>query len=174
MLGDEDGRSLYNSIEPSPLYRLVELGLDGVALDRVDVYSEVKNECADARNKMVDFVSRLAAHARKKNPQFMVVLHNTEELLADKKMMASIDAILKEDLFVGAVRNDTANTEVYVREALAHLGLARAAGRPVFVIDYLSDRSRIADDKRRIEAQGFIGYFGPRKLDKLWLPGVNF
>ncbi len=174
VLGDEDGRSLYNSIEPSPLYRLVELGLDGVALDRVDVYSEVKNECADARNKMVDFVSRLAAHARKKNPQFMVVLHNTEELLADKKMMASIDAILKEDLFVGAVRNDTANTEVYVREALAHLGLARAAGRPVFVIDYLSDRSRIADDKRRIEAQGFIGYFGPRKLDKLWLPGVNF
>lgn len=174
VLGDDDGRSLYNSIEPSPLYRLVELGLDGVALDRVDVYGEVKGECPDARAKMIDFVARLAAHARKKNPQFMVILHNTEETLADKKMITAIDAILKEDLFVGVNGNESANPEVYVREALNNLAAAKAAGRPVFVIDYLSDRGRIADDKRRIAAQGFIGYFGPRRLDKLWLPGVNF
>lgn len=174
VLGDDDGRSLYNSIEPSPLYRLVELGLDGVALDRVDVYNEVGKACPDARNRMIDFVARLAAHARKKNPRFLVLLHNAEELLTDKRMLATIDAAVKEDLFYGAKNTEALNSEGLIRSSLGFLARAKAAGRPVFVIDYLKDRARIADDRRRIEAQGFIPYFGPRKLDALWLPGQNF
>ncbi len=174
VLGDDEGKSLYNSIEPSPLYRLVELGFDGVALDRVDVYGEVAKECPDARNRMVDFVSRLAAHARKKNPRFLVLLHNAEELLSDKRMISTIDAVVKEDLFYGVDNTQAANKEGYVRSVLENLRHARTAGRPVFVIDYLKDRARIAEDRRRIEAQGFIPYFGPRKLDSLWLPGQHF
>lgn len=174
VLGDDDGRSLYNSIEPSPLYRLVELGLDGVALDRVDVYGEVAKECPDARNRMVDFVARLAAHARKKNPRFLVLLHNAEELLTDKRMVSTIDVAVKEDLFYGADYSQSLNKEGLIRASLGYLAHAKAAGRPVFVVDYLKDRTRIADDRRRIEAQGFIPYFGPRKLDALWLPGHHF
>lgn len=174
VLGDDDGRSLYNSIEPSPLYRLVELGLDGVALDRVDVYGEVGKECPDARNRMIDFVARLAQHARKKNPRFLVLLHNAEELLTDTRMIATIDAAVKEDLFYGAKNSQALNSEGLIKASLGYLNRAKSAGRPVFVIDYLKDRARIADDRRRIEAQGFIPYFGPRKLDALWLPGQHF
>ena len=174
VLGDETGRSLYNSIEPSPLYRLVELGLDGVALDRVDVYGEVGKECPDARNRMVDFVARLSAHARKKNPEFLVLLHNAEELLANPKMVGSIDGAVKEDLIFNAGKEGTQNPESMIRPSIEALKLARNAGKPVLVIDYVKDRTRIDEARRRIDAQGFLAYFGPRRLDGLWLPGVNF
>ena len=98
ILGDEDGRNVYNSIDPSPLYRLIELGFDGIYLDRVDVYSEITKECPDGARKMVEFISRLGAHARKRDPQFMVILQNAEELLEHKAMMQTIDAVAKEGL----------------------------------------------------------------------------
>ena len=174
ILGDDEGRSLYSSLEAAPLYRLIELGFDGVYLDRVDVYSEVMKECPDAAAKMVEFVARLAAHARKKNPRFIVILQNAEELLAYPEMVTAIDAIAKEDLFYGVHHSESENEPAMVKSILSNLELARAAGRPVLVLDYLKDPSRRAADKAKIEQQGFIPYFGPRKLDQLWLPGANF
>lgn len=174
ILGDEAGRSVYNSIEPSPLYRLVELGLDGVYLDRVDVYSEVGKSCPDAARRMVSFVRRLAEHARKANPDFMVILQNAEELLQHRDMIASIDAIAKEDLFYGVDHTEKANGAQLVADTVANLRLARRAGRPVFFVDYVKDRAKIQDSRRRGEAEGFVSYFAPRDLDRLWLPGREF
>jgi len=174
ILGDEDGRNVYNSIEPSPLYKIIEAGFDGVYLDRVDVYSEVKKYCPDAETAMVDFVVRLAAHARKKNPDFIVILQNAEELLQHKKMRDAIDAVGKEDLIFGADNSQKQNSESAIRESIAHLRRAKEAGRPVFVIDYVKDKASIAKARRRIEEQGFIPYIGPRDLAKLWLPGRDF
>ncbi len=174
ILGDEDGRNVYNSLDPSPLYKLIELGFDGVYLDRVDVYSEVEKECPGAAAKMVDFVARLAAHARRKNPNFIVILQNAEELLARPQMIEAIDAVAKEDLFYGADHGQSENDQGMVATTLKHLAFAKAAGRPIFVLDYINDPATRAVDKARIEAAGFIPYFGPRKLDELWLPGPNF
>ncbi|MEQ1715775.1 MAG: endo alpha-1,4 polygalactosaminidase [Hyphomicrobium sp.] len=169
ILGDEDGRNLYNSVEPSPLYKLIEMGFDGVYLDRVDVYSEVQKQCPDAARKMVAFVARLAAHARKSNPNFVVILQNAEELLQDKDMVNAIDAVAKEDLFYGADHTERQNDAGMIKTVLTNLAIARAAGRPVLVLDYLKDPAKRAADKAKIEALGFIPYFGPRKLDQLWL-----
>lgn len=174
ILGDDDGRNVYNSIEPSPLYRLIELGFDGIYLDRVDVYSEVKKDCPDAERRMVDFIARLARHARKANPNFIVILQNAEELVQHRKMMDTIDAIAKEDLFYGADYGQRLNDAGTIRSSLSHLKAVRAAGRPVFVVDYLTGRDARADAKRRIIEQGFIPYIGPRDLGRLWLPGRDF
>lgn len=174
MLGDAAGRSVYNSIEPSPLYRLIELGLDGVYLDRVDVYAEVAKSCANAEDRMVAFVARLAEHARKRNPRFMVVLQNAEELIRHEKVRDAIDAIAKEDLFYGADHTQGMNSATSIQWSMKHLQSAKAAGRAVFVVDYLRDAAKIADAKRRIQDAGFIPYIAPRGLDALWLPGRNF
>ena len=101
ILGDENGRNVYSGDDPSPLYRLLELGFDGVYLDRVDVYSEITKECPNGASKMVDFVARLAQHARRKDPHFLVILQNAEELLADSRMLSTIDGIAKESLYSG-------------------------------------------------------------------------
>lgn len=174
ILGDEQGRNLYNSIEPSPLYRLIELGLDGVYLDRVDVYAEVAKHCPDAPRKMVAFVKRLAEHARRRNPDFIVILQNAEELLEHKAMIDSIDAIAKEDLFYGVDHSEKANGAEMVRETVSYLRRARAARRPVFFVDYVKPAAKTADAARRGRAEGFIPYFAPRALDQLWLPGKQF
>lgn len=174
ILGDDDGRNVYNSVEPSPLYRLLELGLDGVYLDRVDVYAEVGKACPDAARRMVQFVSRLAAHARKANPDFLVILQNAEELLGHPDMVRTIDAIAKEDLFYGVDHSERANDKVMVRDTIENLRRARAAGRPVFFVEYVKDARRIADARRRGTAEGFIPYFAPRDLARLWLPGADF
>lgn len=174
ILGDEDGRNVYNSIEPSPLYRLIELGLDGVYLDRVDVYSEVGKICPDAARRMVAFVKRLALHARKRNPDFFVILQNAEELLQHHDMIESIDAVAKEDLFYGADHSEASNGSSTVADTLTNLRLARKAGRPVLFVDYIKDKAKIADARRRGEAEGFVAYFAPRDLARMWLPGRDF
>lgn len=173
ILGDETGRNVYDSIQPSPLYRLMELGFDGVYLDRVDVYREVGKDCPDAEQKMVDFVVRLAAHARKKNPHFMVILQNAEDLLQHRRMVDAIDAMAKESLFHGwgAQR---AKDPGSVKWSLDRLNIAKTAGRPVFVVDYAKGRAAAETSVRRITEQGYIPYIGPRALDSLWLPGKNF
>lgn len=174
ILGDDTGRNVYNSVEPAPLTRLIELGLDGVYLDRVDVYQEVARACPDAAKRMVRFVRRLAEQARSLKPDFIVILQNAEELLADDDMMSAIDAVAKEDLFYGVNHDQHANSRDEVQASLALLRRAKAAGRPVFVVDYLRDRAKIADARRRIEAEGFVPYIGPRDLDSLWIRGRNF
>jgi uncharacterized protein (TIGR01370 family) len=80
ILGDYNRRNVDNSIEPSPLNRLVELGLDGVYLDRADVYSEVGKACPDAARRMAAFAKRLAVHVRRRNPDIFVFLPNAEVL----------------------------------------------------------------------------------------------
>ena len=174
ILGDDEGRNVYSGDAPSPLYKLLELGFDGVYLDRVDVYAEIAKECPDGANTMVDFVARLAAHARKKDPGFLVILQNAEELLAHPKMVETIDGVAKESLFYGADMSQKKNSAEQIEGALSYLRMARSAGRAVFVVDYVTDRGRNSDALRRIQAEGFVPYIGPRNLAQLWLPGVNF
>ena len=174
MLGDEHGRSVYNSIEPSPLYRMIELGFDGVYLDRVDVYAEIRKECPDGERRMVEFIARLAAHARKKNPHFFVVLQNAEELVQHKKMMEAIDAVAKESLFYGWGGTSNGASQGAIQGALRYLKMAKEAGRAVFVVDYANTRAKAETAVRRNTDLGFVPYVGPRALDALWLPGANF
>lgn len=174
ILGDERGRNVYNSIEPSPLYRLIELGFDGVYLDRVDVYQEIAKQCPDGARRMVDFVARLGAHARKKQPYFMVVLQNAEALLEHKKMIEAIDAVAKESLFYGWGGTAGGTSASSSRGVINLLNMARSAGRAVFVVDYANSRDKARIARQKNTELGFIPYAGPRKLDSLWLPGVNF
>jgi cysteinyl-tRNA synthetase, unknown class len=169
ILGDEHGRNLYNSIDPSPLYRLLELGFDGIYLDRVDVYSEITKECPDGAAKMVDFIARLGAHARKRDPHFMVILQNAEELLAHKAMMNTIDAVAREGLF-----HSWTGTAADTATAVQRLKSAQAAGRGVFVVDYPANRTKSAISLAKIQALGFVPYIAPKELHQLWLPGRNF
>jgi cysteinyl-tRNA synthetase len=179
MLGDERGRSHYDSIRPSPLYRLVELGLDGVYLDRVDVYEETKKACPDGEARMIDFVVRLAAHARKADPHFMVIQQNAEDLLRHARLVEAIDAVGKESLFYGWSGGDASNRSRIngaeaVRWSVERLNRAKSAGRRIFVIDYAGGRAQSDLALKRNRELGYVPYIGPKALDRLYLPGKDF
>ena len=179
ILGDDHGKSVYGGDESAPLYRLIDLGFDGVYLDRVDVYEEVAKQCPGAEQRMIDFVVRLAEHARKRNSNFMVILQNAEDLLRHPRMVKALDAVAKESLFHGWGGGDGSNGKSVssaddIAWSTQRLNFARNAGRPVFVVDYCADRARADLSVRRIREQGYIPYIAKKSLDTLYLPGRDF
>jgi cysteinyl-tRNA synthetase, unknown class len=179
ILGDENGKSVYNSVDSSPLYRLMDLGFDGIYLDRVDVYEEVGKQCPNAEERMVDFVVKLAAHARKRNPYFMVILQNAEDLLKHPRMVKALDAVAKESLFHGWGGGDGSNGSATnsadsIKWSTDRMNLMKKAGRPVFVVDYPGSRARADLSVKRIREQGYVPYIAPKSLGVLNLPGRDF
>ena len=89
-------------------------------------------------------------------------------------MIEAIDAVAKESLFYGwggTAGGTGANTS---KGIINLLNLAKNAGRAVFVVDYANSRDKARIARGRNEELGFIPYAGPRNLNALWLPGVNF
>jgi len=146
--------------------RIVAAGFDGFYIDRADSYY-VFGDTKLARDRMADFFVKLVNYIRSKQPGAGVMVQNAEELLERPAFMASIDAIAKEDLLYGINGEGLANDSADVTASLHYLKLAQKSGRPVLVVEYLSDRKVADDARRKLAAHGFISYFAPRDLGRL-------
>jgi cysteinyl-tRNA synthetase, unknown class len=156
----------------SYLDRVMAQGFDGVYLDRADAFFDWEKMHPSARADMATFIARLADHARKRNPQFLVVMQNAEELLEDAPVLDAIDGIAKEDLLYGVRRAEEANKPDDVTWSIDLLQTAHQAGRKVLVVEYLKDPAKMAAAAERILGQGFVPYFAPRQLNCLNPPMV--
>ena len=151
----------------SALDKIIAAGFDGVYLDRADVYEAWRVERPDADRDMTRFIVDLAAYARAKNPNFVIVLQNAEELARYKVLREAIDAIAKEDLFFGLDGAGKPNSEDDVKTALQFLKLVQKEGRPVLTVEYIDDPAKRHRTEQKMTYLGFIPYFGPRELDEL-------
>jgi cysteinyl-tRNA synthetase len=88
----------------SHLDRVLAHGFDGVYLDRADAFFEWQKTHPSARSDMASFIARLSEHARRRNPQFLIVMQNAEELIEESSVLDAIDGIAKEDLLYGVRR----------------------------------------------------------------------
>lgn len=154
----------------SYLEKIVAAGFDGIYLDRVDAYYEFQDVRDTAADEMVDFVVRLAAHARKLRPGFLVVPQNGEELLLKRAYLDAIDAIAKEDLFFGGPGNGEPNHPAVIANSLGWLSQTTMRKLPVFVVEYLDKPAQIAEARAMLDARGYVSYFGVRELDRLVSP----
>ncbi len=155
------------------LARIKAQGFDGIYLDRADVYHELLRERPSARADMVRFIASLSAAARRDDPSFLVVMQNAEELVREKAVREAIDAVAKEDLFYGAVKEAEANPSDMVGGVLANLRSYRRAGGPVLVVEYLHDAARAAIVRRRTQSEGFVLHVAERSLGVLMLAGPD-
>jgi cysteinyl-tRNA synthetase len=149
-------------------------GFDGVYLDRADAFSYWEKTRPSAQKDMAQFLLRLSNYARKRNPDFLIVMQNAEELLDDPKVLDSIDGIAKEDLFFGVDKPGAPNGPEDIAFSLKQLRMARDAGRKVLVVEYLNDPVKISATAKQIADEGFLPYFAPRLLDCLNPPAVPF
>jgi cysteinyl-tRNA synthetase, unknown class len=152
--------------QPKPyLDQIVEAGFDGVYLDRVDAYEKALETRPAATADMVAFVEKISAHAKKRRSGFLVIPQNGESLLANPRYLKAIDGIGKEDLFYGETGDGKPNIPTEIRITIGHLNRAKAEGRPVFVVEYVSDE----DLKRKTHAElrqlGYVGTFTERSLN---------
>lgn len=148
------------------LDHIIDAGFDGVYLDRVDAYYSALATRPTARAEMIAFVQAISTYAKARRPGFLIVPQNAEELLDSKSYLAAIDGVAKEDLLFGLNGDATANDQDEITASLALLARARAANKPVFVVEYVNDPTAQAAAAKELRSHGLIGVFASRSLDR--------
>ena len=154
----------------SKLDRILAKGFDGVFLDSVDKYYVWPGRLKRAQADMITLVKRVANYGRSKNPRFLVIPNNAEDLLGNASYRATIDAVVKESLFFGVPRLGQRNNPQMVRWSLGLLRRAQRDGKPILVIEYVSGQSKQSEAVARIGDQGMLATFGRRDLARLTRP----
>jgi len=152
----------WKAIVASRVRHFLSLGYDGLYLDRVDTYENVQAP-GGSRAAMIAYVRELAAQARAIKADAAIVVQNAEELLNSDSYVAAIDAIAKEDLITGANHSGNRNPSGMVSSSVGLLKRAKAKGKAVFVVEYVSagSASSVAGEIRRL---GFVPNFAGRSL----------
>lgn len=164
---DPDWQAIILGSPSAYLDKILAAGFDGVYLDIIDAFEywrDDKGERPTAAEDMIAFVGRIAAYARARNPEFMIIPQNGEALLVDAGYRAVISAQAKEDIFFGADEDGKPNSRSAVSECLGHLQYARDAGIPIIAVEYLDERGQMDQAKQRLSQAGCVAYFGPRDL----------
>ncbi len=104
---DADWQSIIYGSPDSYLDKIMDLGFDGIYLDRVDAYWRYEEQGREqAAQEMADFVIRLAEYARERKPGFGVFPQNAEELgIQFPDYMKAATGIGIEDLYYGYPRD---------------------------------------------------------------------
>ena len=145
---------------------MLDLGFDGFYLDRVDAYYYFGDN-KQARERMVDFVSRLAKHIRSRKPDVGILGQNAEELLEYPAYVEAIDGIAKESPIYGIKGADVLNPRDDITHTTNLLQTFQRKGKKVFVVEYLRKPETIADAIKRTRELGWVLYMGPRGLAQL-------
>jgi cysteinyl-tRNA synthetase len=159
---------IYGSPE-SYLDQILELGFDGVYLDRVDTYYYYQEQGREtAAQEMVDFVLDFTEYAREKVPGFGVFPQNAEELgMLFPDYLAAVDGIGVEDLYYGYPRDHEPSPADWTAEREAVLDQWVEAGKLVLTIDYTGKPDQIADAYARALEHGYVPYVTDRSLGRL-------
>jgi len=149
------------------LDKIIAAGFDGIYLDIIDAYEFWGNKRPGAADDMVKFVSQLASYSRARKKGFLIVPQNGEGLLRKPKFTASIDAFAKEDLLFGVRGVGVPNSNEETAYSLRLLNLAKRAGKPIFVTEYISGTTQVTRAKQKLASMGFLPYISRVQLDRL-------
>ncbi|HEY9648686.1 MAG TPA: MJ1477/TM1410 family putative glycoside hydrolase [Chroococcidiopsis sp.] len=164
--------------------RIIDAGFDGVYLDIIDGFEywsdqsqlnasgsdETALSQADAANRMIQWVERIAYYARviRGDTDFQIVPQNGESILAydqDGSYLRTISGIGIEDLFYDGL---TPQPQATVQYRLQWLNRIQANGKPVLLVDYVDDGTgRTGENGDRINNflnlatnRGYLPYVG--------------
>lgn len=165
--GDPDWQRIIFGTPESFLDKIAAAGFDGVFLDRVDAYQDVEETEPGAADAMTRFIIRLADHARRINPNFLIVMQNAEELSPSRSLLSRLDAIVKEDLMYGHGNTEDLNPAPMLRDTLINLRRARKSGLKVFTLEYVSTPDKIAAVRALNTREKFTLHLTERMLGTL-------
>lgn len=153
------------------LDRIIDLGFDGVLLDRVDTANYYEDQGRDtAYQEMADFVIAISEHAKERSPNFGIFTINGEDIplrLAESGYMQAVDGILVESLYYGYPRDNEPSYEDWTALREADLDQWVSAGKLVLTVDYSLRNEHIDDAYARSSARGYIPYVSDRSLGRM-------
>ena len=122
-------------------------------------------EDRDFRQDMRDFVQRLSAYAKQRDPAFAIIIQNGHELLTDSGtgdgdpaefFIDAINGAARESLFYGYEADDRATPTKAREHMLSLTDLAHRRGLAVLVTDYCSTRSSMDDSYARNAERDYV------------------
>ncbi|WP_025784132.1 MJ1477/TM1410 family putative glycoside hydrolase [Sporosarcina sp. D27] len=141
------------------LKRIQDAGFKGVYLDIIDAYlywgdsSTYKEDGEqslltdptspkDAAERMISFVRTLSAVAKERDPDFLIIPQNGEEILQfdNGSYLKSVDGIGVEDIWFNESKKNNSDE---IEERLKWLSQFSKANKPVFSVDYVKGRYAI-------------------------------
>ncbi|MCL5071768.1 MAG: endo alpha-1,4 polygalactosaminidase [Actinobacteria bacterium] len=147
------------------LDKILKLGYDGVYLDVVDAYKYYEEKgYYYSKDKMKDFVIKIAGKAKSENPCFLIVPQNAEELVLDSKYLDSIDGLGRENLWF---EKDIKISSEEMNRVLNCLEQLTGSNKFVFAISYAENSTDINDFLKLCKKYGFIPFVGKKELDSI-------
>lgn len=152
------------------LDQILDAGFDGVYLDGVDVFERLEGDHPTAMTDMVDFIATIASYARARRKDFLVIPQNGERILNDPRTLEIVDGFAREDLIYNEQRNGMPNPVQDVEDTVSRLKAVTSAGKPVLVVEYVTNRELAVSLLREIASFNFVGYIASRDLRGLGSP----
>ncbi len=148
------------------LNQIINLGYDGVYLDVIDSYEYYKEKGnLLAEYYMVKFVIKISKTAKSKNPNFLVVPQNAENLVKYRQYLLAIDGLGRENLWF---EENTRISHNDMSGILKNLIYTKNNNKFIFAINYTTEKSKIAEFLILCRIYGFIPYVGPKNLDCIY------
>jgi cysteinyl-tRNA synthetase len=129
------------------------------------------------RQQMRDFVVSISTYSKQKNPDFIIIPQNGQELLTSggepddlvaQDYISAIDGVGREDLFFGYDDDNTATGEEDIEYLASLLDIARDNGVVVLVTDYCWTKSYVDASYRENAGRGYISFAADsRDLDTI-------
>ena len=130
------------------------------------------SEPENYRKAMRDFVCTISKTARAKNPGFIVITQNGQNVAwdnddddekADANYFSAINGCGREDLFYGVDKNwdmadDKLTPKFINKEFVEMCDVYKNAGLTVLAVDYCSSKYNIEDSYKKNEARGYLSF----------------
>lgn len=170
---DEAWQSIIIDGPDSYLDRIIDMGFDGVLLDRVDAANYYEDQGREtAFPEMSAFVQAIATHARERSPGFGVFTINGEDipfLDPDDGYFEAVTGILVENIYYGYPRDHEPSPADWTAWREAHLANWVDAGKLVLTVDYSRVPEHVTDSFTRGRAKGYVPYASDRGLSRLFI-----
>ena len=167
---ESDWQEIILSGDDAYLDRIINLGFDGVLLDRVDTASYYDEQGREtAYQEMVDFVIAISEHAKERSPDFGIFTINGEDIplrLPDSGYMEAVDGLVVESLHYGYPRDNEPSYKDWTALREADLDQWVTAGKLVLTVDYSLRPEHIDDSYARSTERGYVPYVSVRSLGR--------
>ena len=158
----------WQSIILSYTDRLLDAGFDGAYLDIIDAYEYYSDTRPTAAQDMANFVATIRAHARARDPDFVILPQNAPELATlVPGYLNVVDGIGQEDIYYGYEADDVMTPLTVTAELEGHLDLFKSAGKLVLTVDYATTPAHVDDAYAKAQAKGYVPFVTVRDLDQL-------
>ena len=149
--------------------RLLAAGFDGAYMDIIDAYEYYAVRGRDsAAQEIVEFVAAIAAYARARDPDFLIIPQNAPELATlIPAYLDSIDGIGQEDIYYGYDDDDQPTPPAITAEVEGDLDVFKKAGKLVLTIDYATAPAHVEDAYAKSRIKGYVPFVTGRDLDEL-------